>query len=210
MVATIDLGILVVFLIVFLFAAGIVHPIFWFLCAFVSMFSTSVFNDLYPDTLWSFVFLIFGNTFLSNPVLANESPYFFAISSISASSGPDVTVTLPTGWEPEDIFLVLGVVRDIDDSVTMSGYTPLSSSPIDLGTTARFWAFWRRAVATDGNPLFNKNTATGDTYVQMAVYRGAKLIGVPFVDDGIPVTGSTDPASCSSKGSIVPDTVRVA
>ena len=60
MVATIDLGILVVFLIVFLFAAGIVHPIFWLLCAFVSMLSTSVFNDLYPDTLWSFVFLIFG------------------------------------------------------------------------------------------------------------------------------------------------------
>ena len=60
MVVTIDQAILVIFLIVFLFVCGIVHPIFWFLCSFVSMLSTSVFNDLYPDKLWSFVFLIFG------------------------------------------------------------------------------------------------------------------------------------------------------
>jgi len=56
----IGLAILASFLIVFLFAVGIVHPVFWFLCVFVSLISIDVFTALYPDTMWAFVFLAFG------------------------------------------------------------------------------------------------------------------------------------------------------
>lgn len=51
---------LILFLIVFLFAVGIVHPIFWFLCSFVSFLGAATFTIQYPDTLWAFVFVVFG------------------------------------------------------------------------------------------------------------------------------------------------------
>ena len=60
MVATIDLAFLAVFLVAFLFVSGLFHPGFWFLCSFVSFYSMYVFTDLYPDTLWAFVFLAYG------------------------------------------------------------------------------------------------------------------------------------------------------
>lgn len=124
-------------------------------------------------------------------------PTFVAVSAIAASTGADVTITIPTAWEPNDIFLVMGVVRDQDDTVTLNGYTAATGSPFNRNTASRYWVFWKRATTSESNPLFDKSTATGDTFVLMNVYRGALLIGTPF-DFGASATGTSDPASCTA------------
>lgn len=149
---------------------------------------------------WSFIalFMIAGLGYLSNPAQATVIPSFVATSAVAASTGADVTITLPTTREPGDIFLVMGVVKDVDDSVTMTGYTAMTGSPFTRGAAARYWLFWKRATTSESNPLFDKSTGTGSTSAQMIVYRNAKTTGTPFDVIGASATGTADPAPCTT------------
>ena len=125
-------------------------------------------------------------------------PTFIAVGTFATSTGADVTPALPIGWEPNDIFLMIGIVEDTDDTVTVSGWTVFTGSPFSRGTASRHWQFWRRAVAGDVATLFDKSTGTGATAVQVIAYRGAILIGDPWEVVGASATGTTDPASCTT------------
>ena len=100
------------------------------------------------------------------------SPAWEASSTIAASTGANVTVTLPL-HAANDILLLQVVVRDVDDTITWpAGWTQIST--VDRGTTARYWWAWKRAVsAAETNPLVSKSTTTGDTYAAVTTYRGA-------------------------------------
>ena len=120
---------------------------------------------------------------------------FQAISAIAASTGVDVTITLPS-HDPNDILLLLGWVRDQDDTVSVSGWTAIAGTPFDRGTTSRYWMFWKRAASSsETNPLFDKSTSTGDTYAAVITYRGAITTGNPWEVVGTASTGTSDPAS---------------
>src|SRR3989454_2133418 len=123
------------------------------------------------------------------------SAAYQAVGIIAASTGADVTPRLPT-YQPNDIFLLLGWVRDQDDTVTVSGWTAIPGTPFDRGTTSRYWLFWRRAASSSETaPLFDKSGTTGDTYAWIIDYGGAITTGNPWQAVGTPATGTSDPAS---------------
>src|SRR5438093_241514 len=123
------------------------------------------------------------------------SAAYQGVGIIAASTGADVTPSLPT-YQPNDIFLLLGWVRDQDDTVTVSGWTAIPGTPFDRGTTSRYWLFWRRAASSSETaPLFDKSGTTGDTYAWIIGYRGAVTTGNPWQAVGTPATGTSDPAS---------------
>jgi len=155
-------------------------------------------------------FAIFISSIIVPISAADGSPYFVALSTLASSTGADVTITIPTGWEPDDVFLVLGWVRDQNDAVTLSGYTAATGSPFDRGAASRYWVFWKRATTSESNPVFDKSTATGDTFAMMIVYRAAVLTGTPFEVFGAAATGTADPAPCTGLTSLTDESLIVA
>lgn len=120
-------------------------------------------------------------------------PAYQAFSAIAASTGADVTVTLPA-HQTDDILLLLVVVRDQNDTITVTGWTAMTGTPLNRGATSRYWLFWKRAVSNaETNPLVNKSTANGDTYAAVITYRGAITAGDPWEVKGTPQTGTADP-----------------
>ncbi|MDO8291699.1 MAG: hypothetical protein Q7T29_02335 [Gallionella sp.] len=117
------------------------------------------------------------------------TPTWQASSAIAASTGADVTVTLPA-HAANDILLLQVVVRDVNDTIAWpAGWTQIAT--VDRGATARYWWAWKRAAsAAEPNPLVNKNTATGDTYAAVTTYRGAITTGDPWEVKGTPNTST--------------------
>ncbi len=116
---------------------------------------------------------------------------FQAASGIATSTGADVTVTLPV-HAANDIFLLQVVVRDVDDTITITGWTEIAN--VNDGT-AKHWWFWMRATgSSETDPLVDKSTGTGDTYATVTTYRGAITSGDPWEAKGTATcTGTTNP-----------------
>ena len=137
-------------------------------------------------------------------------PAFVAVGTLAASTGVDVTPALPVGWEPDDILLLIGVVRDQDDTLTLTGWTAMTGTPFNRNAVSRYWVYWLRATASTTAPLFDKSTATGDTFVQIIAYRRAFLTGDPWEVKGTPATGTADPAPCTGLTSLTAGDLIVA
>ena len=139
---------------------------------------------------WSFLFLGMLAFGLAKVNEAQAAPAWQASSAIAASTGADVTVTLPT-HAAGDILLLQVIVRDVNDTITWpSGWTQLAT--VDRGTTARYWWAWKRAASSaETNPLVDKNTTTGDTYAAVTTYRGALAASDPWDVIGTPNTSTT-------------------
>ncbi|MBI4812073.1 type II secretion system protein [Candidatus Falkowbacteria bacterium] len=118
------------------------------------------------------------------------APAWEASSAIAASTGVDVTVTLPA-HQANDIFLLQVLVRDQDDIITWpSGWTQIAT--VDRSSVSRYWWAWKRAeTGAEQNPLVDKSTATGDTYAAVTSFRGAFPIGDPWEVKGVPNTAAT-------------------
>jgi len=136
-------------------------------------------------------------------------PAWQATSAIAASTGADVTVTLPAHQE-NDIFLIAVVVRDQDDTITWpSGWTQIAT--VDRSTVSRYWWAWKRAASSsETNPLVDKSTATGDTYATVITFRGALATGDPWEVKGTAATGTTDPAVLTGITTLTPSSLVVA
>lgn len=112
---------------------------------------------------------------------------------IAASTGADVTVTLPS-HQTNDILLILGWVRDVDDTLTLTGWTQIATW--DRSTTSRYWLYGLRAASgATSNPTFDKSGATGDTYAVAIGYRGCITTGTAWEVIGTAATGTADPAT---------------
>lgn len=137
------------------------------------------------------------------------APTYQAFSAIAASTGADVTVTLPA-HAANDILLVGVIVRDVDDTITWpSGWTEIAT--VDRGTTARYWWAWKRAASSaETNPLVDKSTATGNTYAAVITYRGAARAGDPWEVKGTAQTRTTDPSVLTGISTLTADSLVVA
>ncbi len=142
--------------------------------------------------------VVFAAAFFSPISAEAAAPTFNSFSAIAASTGADVTVTLPA-HQAGDIILLLGWVRDVNDSVTITtatGWTQLATW--DRGTSSRYWLFWKRATSgSETNPVFNKSGSNGDTYAAAITYRGANTSGDPWEVLGAASTGTADPSTIS-------------
>lgn len=143
----------------------------------------------------------------SSPAQA-APPTWQASSSIAASTGADVTVTLPT-HAAGDILLLQVVVRDTNDTITWpAGWTQIAT--VDRGTTARYWWAWKRAASpAELNPLVDKSTTTGDTYAAVTTYRGA-LGSNPWDIIGTPNTATTTAHTLNGITTTTADTLIIA
>ncbi|MCL5669130.1 MAG: hypothetical protein M1392_03915 [Gammaproteobacteria bacterium] len=132
-----------------------------------------------------------------------------ASSTIAASTGVDVTVTLPT-HAAGDILLLQVIVRDVDDTITWpSGWAQLAT--VDRGTTARYWWAWKRAASSaETNPLVDKNTTTGNTYAAVTTYRGAIATGDPWDVIGTPNTSTAAAHVLNGVTTVTADTLIIA
>jgi hypothetical protein len=143
---------------------------------------------------------------LFGAVPASAQPTLVSCSSVGTSTGADVTPVLGL-HAANDVMIMLGTVRDVDDTVTVSGWTAMTGSPWSRSTVERYWVFWKRAVsAAETNPLFDKSTATGDTYAVVCVWRGVSTAASPPFDVGAATTGTSDPATCTALTTTVEDT----
>lgn len=129
-------------------------------------------------------------------------------SWIDASTGADVTVNLPA-HAADDIFLIQCLVRDQDDTASITGYTQIDT--VDRSTVSRYWWFWRRATsASETDPVFDKSTATGDTYCMVSSYRGAITTEDPWEVKGTPATGTANPGTLNGITSLTNNALIVA
>jgi MSHA biogenesis protein MshQ len=137
------------------------------------------------------------------------APAHQASSAIAASTGADVTVTLPA-HQTNDILLLQVMVRDVNDTITWpTGWTQIAT--IDRGTTARYWWAWKRAASgAETNPLVNKNTTTGDTYAVVTTYRGATTTGDPWEVKGTPTTSTAAAQAMASITTLTAESLVVA
>jgi hypothetical protein len=144
------------------------------------------------------------------PQAAAQPTFVACAAAVAASTGPDVTVTLGS-HQTDDILVMIVLVRDVDDSITVSGWTALTGTPFDRSTIERYWVFWKRATSgAETNPLVDKSTATGDTYASVCNYRSAIASGSPWDVIGATATGTSDPASCTAVTTTVANTLVIA
>jgi len=154
----------------------------------------------------SLLMLVFALTMANKAQAA--PPAYQAFSAIAASTGANVTVTLPA-HQADDIFLLSVVVRDQDDTITVAGWTQIAT--VDRGAVSRYWWFWKRAAsASETNPLVNKSTGTGDTYAAVITYRGAVTTGDPWEVKGTPQTSTADPVALTGITTLTADSLVVA
>jgi hypothetical protein len=115
--------------------------------------------------------------------------------TIGASTGADVTITLPA-HSAGDIILLACVVRDVDDTITITstGESYTAISPADRGTTSRYFFWYTKAATTGTTVLFDKSTTTGDTYCDAYIFSGCDAT-TPVPTTGSIQTTTTDPNS---------------
>ena len=114
--------------------------------------------------------------------------------TLTASVGPDITPPLYASWAANDIDLLLVLVRDVDDAITVTGWT-LIGSAWDRSTVARYWLFGRRLQSGDTAPLVDKTGSAGDTFAMHFAFRGCITSGTAWETVGATATGTTDPAT---------------
>src|SRR3989344_4956816 len=106
--------------------------------------------------------VIFVAAFFSPISTEAAAPTFNSFDGIAAHVGNDVTVTLPA-HQADDIMLLLGWVRDQDDTVDIAtatgwaqvgtGCTSACSASWSRDTTSSYWLFWKRATSnSETNP----------------------------------------------------------
>lgn len=118
------------------------------------------------------------------------APTYIGTNYVQATTGVDMNYGTPcTSCAADDIILLAVTVRDVDDTITVSGYTQLLTW--DRGTTARYWIFWKRTTGTEGDAVIDKSTTTGDTYAMATTWRGAWTGGDPFTV-GTTMTSTSD------------------
>lgn len=138
-------------------------------------------------------------------------PTFVNISVIAADADPHVDLTVDCGVHlTNDIFLLQAWNRDVDETATVTGWTAITGSPVDRGTTTRYWAWWKRAAsASETDPLVDFSGTTADAYGVCTIYRSAITTETPWEVIGTATTGTADPASLTAISSLTASSLIV-
>lgn len=135
------------------------------------------------------------------------APSFKSFGGIASSTGVDVTVTIPT-FAQDDICLILGWVRDVLNTVTITGFTQIATW--DRGTTSRYWLFGRRMQTGDStSAVFDKSGTSADTFAIAILYQGAIVTETAWEVVGTPSTGTADPSVVNGITTLTDDSLVV-
>jgi hypothetical protein len=89
-------------------------------------------------------------------------------SSFTATTGATLSPGLPTGWQPNDIHVLVAHRSDNTAMTALAGWTQLFAQNNTTGQRVEVW--WRRAVTGDAAPAVTFGTST--------IVRGAVIFGV--------------------------------
>ena len=151
---------------------------------------------------------------LASVVWALVAPLYQDTTAIVGDLTPhaDTTVTLPT-HATNDILFLMAFVRDVDDTASITvatGWAAVTGFPVDRGTTARYWLWWKRAEsASETSPVIDYSGTTGDSYYVVWTVRGAITTETPMEVLGTPQTGTGDPASLTEITSLTANSLIV-
>lgn len=141
-----------------------------------------------------FLALLVTATLFVFPSSVLASVAFQASGGIQADADPhtDHSVTLPA-HATGDLLILMAFVRDADETAAITvatGWTPVTGFPVDRGTSARYWCWYKFATsASETAPTIDWSGTTGDAYWVVVTYRGVGSI----TTIGTPTTGTSDP-----------------
>lgn len=180
-------------------------------------------KKLFRDVIsWALAFALTAPLAYFGPNLLGLNPFVqptqaaapifqaFGDAASDAAISGDITVTLPA-HATDDILLVLVWVRsNVETIPNPTGWTAISGTPFDRGTTSRYWMWWKRAAsASETNPLIDTDGTTANIYGDAIVYRGAITTGDPWQVVGSASTGTTDPTTITGITSLSPNSLIV-
>ena len=116
-----------------------------------------------------------------------------ATGTLAATTGADVTPTLPA-HQKDDVLILVTWRRGASDSVTVdSSWTAITSQ----GLTGYTIFYWKRAQSdSETAPLCDWSSATGDKFAVVHCFRGCVRVGSPVdMAQRISTESSTDPGS---------------
>jgi hypothetical protein len=102
---------------------------------------------------------------------------FRSVGTVASADSGNVTPGLPTGWQADDIFILVIEGRD---NVTVSlpaGWTKFGEK--NSGTDCRLTMGWRRAVAGDTAPLVT-HSGGSSIIARIAAFSGCVASGTPI------------------------------
>lgn len=111
-----------------------------------------------------------------------------------ASGTGAITLVLPSGWQANDIFLIICETNGGEAVTTPSGYTELATSPQNTAQT-RLTVFWKRATVSEANVSI---ADPGDHITATLIaFSGAITTGSPFDVIAADNTGTTSSTAVS-------------
>lgn len=123
-------------------------------------------------------------------ILGRPAPTFVGAgtAAFTATASATITPTLPSGWQPDDIHILVAAGSNNTDWPEPAGWTKLSPGgstgavAAENNTTAqRVEIWWRRAVAGDTDPVLSTYTGTTVRGARILGVRGVSPLGVPLV-----------------------------
>lgn len=151
---------------------------------------------------------------LAAPGWAATAPNYQATTALVGDMTPhaDTTATLPT-HAANDILYLMAWVRDVDDTatiITATGWAAVTGFPLDQGTSARYWLWWKRAAdGAETNPVIDYSGTTGDSYYTVLTFRGAITTETPHEVLGTATAGTADPTSLTTISSLTANSLIV-
>lgn len=135
------------------------------------------------------------------------APSWRSAGTFAGSTG-DITPGLPTGWQQDDIFLMIVEVESNQSVSAPSGWANVTNSPANATTAPKIYVMWRRATASESAPTISDS---GDH--QLAIihaFSGCKTTGNPWNVTSSSSESSADTSgTCPSVTTTVTDTMVV-
>lgn len=118
-------------------------------------------------------------------------------SSFTATNATALTPGLPSGWQADDIHILVAHRSDNTAGTTPAGWTQIAALTGNNTAAQRVEVYWRRAVGGDTAPSFTFGSSTVVRGAQIIGIRGCKTSGDPFdTSTGAP-TRSSNAASAT-------------
>jgi hypothetical protein len=116
---------------------------------------------------------------------------------------------LPTGWQADDIHILIVMVRDDLGTMTITPDTWTLIANVTRGTSSQYWIYGRRAVAGDSDATCTSSLAV-DTYGTIFGFRGCIATGTAWEVVGAMSADTTDPGVFAGVTSLTAQSMIVA
>lgn len=118
------------------------------------------------------------------------APTFVAAGTLAEGVG-DIVPPLPSGWQENDILVILAECQAADTTPTATGYSNVSGSPVATtvipGSNTKLTVLWKRATSSESNPTVTD--AGNHTSAMILAIRGCPTTGNPW---DVTATGTSE------------------